>query len=47
MHEVSDNTCSDDGIIILQPYGNKEEVEALVKDLNSLDGVTAQYIDLN
>lgn len=47
LHEVSDNACSNDGIIILQPYGEKEDVEALVKELNSLEGVTAKYIDLN
>ena len=47
LHEVSDDACSNDGIIVLQPYGNKEDVEALVKDLNSLKGITARYIDLN
>lgn len=47
LHEVSDNACSNDGIIILQPYGSKEDVEALVKELNSLEGITARYIDLN
>jgi len=35
------------GIIILQPYGTKKEVEELVNELNSLEGVTARYIDLN
>jgi hypothetical protein len=47
LHEVSDDACSTDGIIILQPYGSKEDVEALVEELNSLKGVTAKYIDLN
>ena len=47
LHEVSDNACSNDGIIILQPYGSKEDVEALVNDLNSLKGISAKYIDLN
>lgn len=47
LHETSDNTCSNDGIIVLQPCGNKEDVEALVKELNSLEGVTARYIDLS
>lgn len=47
LHEVSDDACSNDGIIVLQPYGSKEDVEALVKDLNSLDGITAKLIDLN
>ena len=47
LHEVSDDACSNDGIIVLQPYGSKEDVEALVKDLNSMEGITAKFIDLN
>lgn len=47
LHEVSDDACSRDGIIVLQPCGNKEDVDALVNELNSLEGVTARYIDLN
>jgi len=47
LHEVSDDKCSNDGIIVLQPYGNKEDVEALVNELNCLEGITAKYIDLN
>ncbi|MGI6623780.1 MAG: hypothetical protein ACOX4T_11750 [Acetivibrionales bacterium] len=47
LHEVSDDACSNDGIIVLQPYGSKKDVEALVDELNSLDGITARYIDLN
>ena len=47
LHEVSEDACSNDGIIVLQPYGNKEDVEALVNELNSLEGITASYLDLN
>jgi len=47
LHEVSDNACANDGIIVLQPYGSKEDVESLVKELNSVEGVTAKYVDLN
>jgi len=47
LHEVNENACSNDGVIILQPYGNKEDVESLVNELNSLEGITARYIDLN
>lgn len=47
LHETSDDTCSNDGIIILQPYGTKEDVESLVNELNSLEGITARYLDLN
>ncbi len=47
MHDTSENACANDGILILQPFGEQEEVEQLVKDLNSLEGVTAKLIDLN
>jgi hypothetical protein len=47
LHEVSDDACSNDGLIVLQPCGAKEEVELLVSDLNGLEGVTAKLIDLN
>ena len=47
LHEVSEGSCSNDGIIVLQPYGTREDVETLVKELNELEGVTAKYIDLN
>jgi len=47
LHELSEDACSNDGVIVLQPYGSKEDVESLVRELNKLDGVTARYIDLN
>ena len=47
LHEVSEDVCANDGVIVLQPCGSKEDVEALVEELNSLKGVTAKYIDLN
>jgi hypothetical protein len=47
LHEVSGDVCANDGLIILQPCGEKEDVELLVKDLNKLEGITAKLIDLN
>jgi len=47
LHEVSADACAADGLIILQPFGEKEEIEQLVKDLNKLEGVKAKLIDLN
>ena len=47
LHEVSEDLCATDGLIILQPYGEKEEIEQLVNELNALDGITAKMIDLN
>lgn len=47
MHEADDTSCTNDGIVIVQPIGEKEEVEQLVENLNKLDGVTAKLLDLN
>lgn len=45
LHEAG-NVCSDEGLVILQLVGEKEEIDALEKELNSLDGVTAKTIEL-
>lgn len=47
LHEASENACANDGLIVLQPCGEKKEVEQLVNDLNALAGITAKLIDLN
>lgn len=47
LHEASDDVCANDGLIVLQPCGNKEDVEQLVKDLSNLNRITAKLIDLN
>lgn len=47
LHETSETECSNDGLLVLQPCGEKEQVAQLVDDLNSLDGVIAKLIDLN
>ena len=38
---------ANDGLIVLQPCGEREEVERLVVELNRLPGITAKLIDLN
>ncbi|HQM96689.1 MAG TPA: hypothetical protein PK705_06765 [Clostridia bacterium] len=47
LHEVSEEVCANDGLIILQPCGELKDVEQLVKDLNKLEGLKAKLIDLN
>ena len=46
LHEVSADACAADGLIILQPFGEKDEIEQLVKELNNLAGIKAKLIDL-
>ena len=47
IHEVGENLCAEGGLILLQPYGDKETIEGLVEDLNQLPGILAKYMDLN
>ena len=47
LHEVGEDLCATDGLIILQPYGEKEQIEKLVAEINWLDGIKAKLIDLN
>ena len=47
LHEASEDVCANDGLIVLQPCGKKEVIEAMVAELDSLDGVSAKLMDLN
>ena len=45
-HEVSSETCSPSGLIILHITGNDEEIEMLKKELVSIDGVSVNYMKI-
>lgn len=45
LHEAG-NVCSEEGLVILQLSGEEEEIKALEKDLNNLDGVTAKTMNI-
>ena len=47
LHEASEEFCANDGLIVLQPCGEKAQIEALVEALNGLEGVSARLMDLN
>ncbi len=47
LHDVSEDVCAADGIVIIQPYGTKEAIDAMVSDMNGLEGITAKLLDLN
>lgn len=47
LHETDEKYCSNDGLIILQACGEKEEVEKMLDAFNNLDGVSAKLMDLN
>ena len=45
LHET-DNTCSEEGLILLQLTGSKEEIGELEKQLNDMEGVRAKTLSI-
>ncbi|MGC8778317.1 MAG: hypothetical protein ACP5Q4_06520 [Candidatus Caldatribacteriaceae bacterium] len=46
LHEVSPDYCAEDGLVILELTGAKEEVEKLKQDLEKLEGVSTRYLEI-
>jgi hypothetical protein len=44
-HETNKDQCSMDGIIVLQLFGDEEKIQSMFEELQSLNGVSAQFID--
>lgn len=46
LHDAGD-FCSEEGLVILQLCGEDEQIKAMEKDLNSIEGVKARNINLS
>lgn len=46
LHET-DSYCSEEGLVILQVCGEQEEIKAVEKDLNSIEGVKAKTMTIS
>ncbi|AQM60654.1 hypothetical protein BH721_05475 [Clostridium baratii] len=47
IHEATNDTCSRAGLIILDLLSdNKDDINTLKEDLNSLDGVCAKLVEI-
>lgn len=44
-HEVNEDQCSMDGIIILQLFGKDAEIQAMLGEIDKLDGVSSKLIE--
>ena len=44
-HEVNEDQCSTDGILILQLFGQKTEIQALFDEIGRIDGVIPKIIE--
>lgn len=45
LHDI--NSCSKEGLILLQLYGEEENIQALGNDINSLNSVKAKWMKLD
>lgn len=45
LHEAGD-ICSEEGLIILQLVGSKEDIKRLNDDLNMIDGIKSKTVEL-
>jgi len=44
-HETSEDQCSMDGILILQLFGNEDDIRSMFSELDLLDGVVPKMIE--
>lgn len=47
LHETHDDFCSNEGVILLQVCGEKQQVQDMLAALNDIDGIRAELMDLN
>jgi hypothetical protein len=46
LHETGD-VCADEGLVILQLCGEKEEMQKLMEALNKMENIKAKLVDLD
>jgi hypothetical protein len=46
LHEVSRDSCSEEGLIILHIHSSLDEIETLKNELLDIDGVKVKYMSL-
>ncbi len=46
IHEVSDEKCADEGLIILTLSGSKSEADAMAKTLKDVEGVKVNTMEI-
>lgn len=45
-HEVNEDQCSMDGILILQLFGEDSEIKDMLSEMEGIEGVTAKMIEI-
>jgi hypothetical protein len=44
-HEVSEDNCSMDGVLVVELIGKETEIQDMIGELKKLDGVTPKIIE--
>jgi hypothetical protein len=44
-HELNEDQCSMDGLLILQLFGKETEIQTMFDELKKLEGVIPKFID--
>lgn len=44
-HEVSEDKCSMDGVLVVELIGKETEIQSMFEELKKLDGVTPKIIE--
>lgn len=44
-HDVSEDQCSMDGLVMLQLFGKEKDIQALFDELDTVEGVKVKFID--
>lgn len=47
LHDIGEDYCANDGIVILQVCGQKADIEKMTAGLNEIEGVKAKLMDLD
>ncbi|MFW5627995.1 MAG: hypothetical protein ACOCG6_02020 [Candidatus Cloacimonadaceae bacterium] len=46
LHEVTEEKCANDGLVILEVGGEKAEIKDMIEKLNAIEYVNAQHIEM-
>jgi hypothetical protein len=47
LHEVCDEFCAINGLLLLEMFGKEDEMDAMVKKLQDIQGVDTQFMVFN
>lgn len=46
LHEVTEDKCANDGLVVLEVGGDKAEIKEMIDKLNAIEYVNAKHIEM-